>query len=246
MIYNQSEFASFCHCTRQNVCKYVKLGYIKKNSDGKIDTDDPVNKNWIESRFINDSIAAAKKDEPPPQKKEIEKRPETNKSKQQENITLPRINTREPVKKSIPNDFYKPVQPFTLDGTDLSKMSMAQRKVYLETAKLQEQYEKLRIENQKARCEVVYKETLGNTCFGYLSALNKMILALPVSYVDEFGAAYKKGKGKTELTDILRKPITQAIIDAREQMKKEIARYVAEMKYTEKEKETDKSDNTDE
>ena len=216
MLYNQSEFAIFTNCTRQNVSKSVKQGFLIKTSDGKIDSDDPINREWIELRFLNDSAIKERRFSDIKQESHIKKR---TKSKNDTKNTL--LNNKPP---KIQNN-----------DSDDDEVPLQRQKLQYEVAKMKEQYEKLALDNRKARSELVERETLAAAVFGYLIALNKNILAMPESFIDDFQAKLKIGKSRPELCDILRGPITQAIVDTKDQIKKEIEKYKRDIKQDEQE-----------
>ena len=90
--------------------------------------------------------------------------------------------------------------------------------------------EKAEIELKKSRAELIDIETMGETVMGYLMTLNQTILDAPRSFVDNFESGVKTGKSKSDLTDILRAPIMEAIKDTKEIITKELRKHKAAVK----------------
>lgn len=229
---NQSAFARLAGCKRQNVWASIQNGTLKKDDNGLLDPEHPDNKFWLETRHVTESVPSTKRG---PKKKEVVQEippPKKEPKKKVEKIVTPEITRDEHIgsardenkKHGNKKDSQNKKDPQDHDDEHKNEPMQAQ-KIRLEVEKLREQRDKLKIENQKARAELVDRELLADALFGYLIALNKKMMDLPLSYVDEFESAMKLGKSKTELTDILRKPISEVIIDCRDQIKKEIESY---------------------
>lgn len=90
--------------------------------------------------------------------------------------------------------------------------------------------EKTEIELKKARAELAELQSIGQVCIGYLVAFNQTVLDQPRSWIDEISSGIKSGKSKTDLTDIARKPVMEAISESIELINKEIAKYKRDIK----------------
>lgn len=139
--------------------------------------------------------------------------------------TQPRTPQTPPPKNPSAPPPEDPEDPEKLEMKELANRSMiAKYKKEIFAA------EKAEMELRKARAELAELQTIGETCIGYLIALNQDLLDQPRSFVDEMISGIKTGKSKTDLTDILRKPAMAAISEAQEFIKKELARYKRDIK----------------
>jgi len=84
--------------------------------------------------------------------------------------------------------------------------------------------EKSKIELEKVRSKLVEIETLGDTCIGYLAAFNHNIMDFPKSIVDDFEAAMKTNKTRSDKIDIILKPICIQIKETISQITTELDR----------------------
>jgi len=210
MKYKQADLARELHISRQAVSMAAKENppRVIIAADGYIDSEDETNAFYIENIKIKKGILSAL--EKPIQKSEPKKT----------KIIKPEIEE--------PDDIPAELLPYTEndeDGKPKSKVPLGQQKLYLEVEILKGKNEKQKLENRKARADLVEMESLCFTVFNYLSALNKNILEMPLSFVDEFKSAQLAGKSKSDLIDILRKPISASIADTVSDVKKEIDRY---------------------
>lgn len=223
--YSQSELSKITKCSRANISKLTKKNppILIAGPDGKIDIEDPTNCVWYETRMLKiDGTSAPQVPKNPAEKKKTA--PKKQKSAINSEKTIE--SETDQAAPSTPDTPRHTTRKTEKSDEDTPKdESMAARKMRLEVENLQEKLEKSKIENKKARASLVEVDTLGMAVFGYLIALNKNMLSIPKSYIDEFAAALKAGKSKTELTDILTKPISAAIVDSRDQIKKELERY---------------------
>lgn len=226
MIYSQSELSRATGCTRQNISAAVKSGHLVKTPDGKIDTENSANRFWIESRTVN----ASKIQTPPGPRPTKPKKPKAEK---------PHLPTYAESGYSAPNPDDYELDPDDTNSATGDVVSLAEKKMRLEVEKLEEQRDKLKIENQKARAELVEREILSDALFGYLVALNKNILSMPRSYIDEIEAALKMGKSKIEASDILTRAIGHEITVTKDQIKREIERYRRASKHNAPEKQAE-------
>lgn len=205
----QSDFAKLAGVSRQNISALVKKGEIIKEDNGGINPENEANAIYLAGRKDAPRVItnpAPKKIKPEKEVKEIKKRGRPKKSKNETEIIIPIIDTPSSKKEGDPP-------------------SLQKQKLLLEVEKLKENVEKARLENAKARAEVCEVDTLLNVVIGYCIALNKSILNMPKSYIDDFEIAMKQGKSKTILNDILTAPISMEIEETIQIIKKEIKKY---------------------
>jgi hypothetical protein len=245
-IFTQAALARITNCSRANISKLTKQNppVLIPEPDGKINIDNEINRVWYETRMVRIGKDPQEKQTNTEKKAQIKKTrakkiKKTNSEKPNKPETAPETKpTIESETDQVSGNEENNIFPENKDDEkkEAIKEPLALQKMRLEVENLREKLEKSKLENKKARAALVEIDTLGSTLFGYLIALNKNILSMPQSYVDEFDAAKKAGKSKTELTDILTKPISTAIIDSRDQIKKEIQKYKRHVrKNTEKE-----------
>lgn len=81
-------------------------------------------------------------------------------------------------------------------------------------------YKKLEIEVKTLQGELIRKDLVADTCFGYLSALNINIMETPQSFLDELeGVIINKGSRSSKM-DIVTRPICDAIEQAIKQIER--------------------------
>lgn len=202
-----SAFARLAGCTRQNISSLVKKELLIIE-DKKLDVDNEINQYYLQQRKENPRAVTNPGKPNEPVKKEnkiIVKKPEPDKKK------------KKPVSKKPPEKS---------DSQKSSKVGkpLSQQKLEIEIERITEQRNKLRLENAKARAELVEREKLAETCFGYLSALNQNIMSMPKSYIDDFSAGIKSKATRSKLTDILTIPICEAISETKSEIKKVISK----------------------
>jgi hypothetical protein len=222
-LYTQAEFSRFIGCSRAAVSKAVRDNKLKISESGIIDSEIPENKFWMEKVSLKKGNEKAAHEKPAQTKPVTEKKQKPVTEKKPPKKTITKKQLEELTDQLMPETL--PTPPENEQKTEKKKETLAEQKMKLEIANLREKLEKAKLDNQKTRATLVEIDTLGQAIFGYLIALNKNILSMPKSFVDEFAAGQKAGKSKTELTDILVKPISAAIIDARDQIKKEQERH---------------------
>ena len=98
------------------------------------------------------------------------------------------------------------------------------QKLTNEVKKLDKQNLQLDIKNSQSRGLLIEKESLSDTVYGYLNALNHNMMSIPKSVIDDFSAGIKTEMTRSELINILTLPICEAIHDTKEEIKKEIAK----------------------
>ena len=215
----QSAFADKAGVSRQNISSLIKKGLLIKE-DGKLNIENETNKFYLQQRKENPRIITnpgnAKK-KTTSQKKPIKKVSRETKT----------VKKKPAVKKQEESEN-------TEDTQDNKDEPLTMQKQRLEIEKLKEQRDKLKLENEKSRGLLCETETLGQALIGYCIALNKNLLDQPRSFIDEFEASLKMGKSKTELTDILRIPASQAIKSSIDIMKKEVKKYKRAVRLVEK------------
>jgi|GEM_PF-4172276 len=183
------------------------------DSDGYIDSEDETNAFYIENIKIKKGIIPS----PERPKKQTLQKKQTKKEK-------PAPENEKETEAEIPDE-NEQQKPAHLQSGNNSKEPLGKQKLILEIEILKGKNEKQKLENRKARADLVEMESLCFTVFNYLSALNKNILEMPLSFVDEFKSAQLAGKSKSDLIDILRLPISTAITESVSDIKKEIERY---------------------
>lgn len=72
-------------------------------------------------------------------------------------------------------------------------------------------YKKLELEIKEMQGELVRRDSLGNACFGYLSALNINMMEMPQSFLDQLESAIVNKASRSEKMEIVTKPICDAI-----------------------------------
>lgn len=217
---NQSQFAEYAGVSRQAVSILIKKSTVVKKENGKIDIDDPVNSFYLDGRkdaprVVTNPKGAKGGPADLPEDKPIKTKPKPAPKKR----GRPKKTDPKPVKQK----HAETVKTNPPAGEE--RPSLQKQKLELEVKKLKENVEKAKLENAKARAEVCEIDTLAVTVLDYCIALNKNLLDNPRSFVDDFEAGMKMGKSKTELTDILRKPISEAIEDTMNLIVKEIKKY---------------------
>jgi len=207
-----SAFARLSDCTRQNISSLVKKGLLIL-TDGKLDTENETNKFYLSQRKEHPRQITN------PGKEKIEKalkgEPVEVKKPKVENTEKKVVVKKERVKKNQKKKHLESDEPE-------KEKSFQQQKLELEVEKLKEQRDKLRRENEEGRAELVRRESLGDTCFGYLAALNQNIMSIPKGMIDEFESALKSGSTRSELINTLTSPICESINETKSAIKKEI------------------------
>lgn len=120
------------------------------------------------------------------------------------------------------NDFDEPPQ------NSQSQSSSASRRE-LEIRKLKAQIDGYEIKNAASRGQLIERESLSDTIFGYLSALNQNIMSMPTGFIDEFESGIKTGMTRAELINILTNPISETIKETKEEIEKEIKKYIRDI-----------------
>lgn len=199
-----SAFARLAGCSRQNIHSLIKKSLLILDCDsGQMNPMDPTNAFYLEQRKIDPRII-------------------TNPGKEKVKKEIPVKQKKE---KIIPEKIPKKTDP--IKPTKIlkdSEIPVSQRKLNLEVKKLEAQVNGLEIKNAQIRGQLFQKETLGDTVYGYLSALNQNIMNLPKSIIDDFEAAIKSKKTRSEKIDIITSPICLAISETKEEIKKTIDR----------------------
>lgn len=124
-----------------------------------------------------------------------------------------------------------------ITGTDEELTDLQRRSAKAKHEKIIIDKNKAQMDLKKSRAELAEVETLGKSLIGYCIALNQNLLDQPRSFIDEFEMAFKKGKSKTDLTDILRIPASAAIEDTIKVIKKELEKFRRAIRKAEKKNE---------
>lgn len=218
-----SAFSQLAECSRQNIHSLVKKGELIKDDDGKMDPVNPINAEYLAARKIGKRKITNRGgkvpgNNPPEIKKTVKKKESENKIKTEKKQEKKKTVISFP--QTTPEDTDEEKERRREEAT-----KRAIEKSKLELEKLKEDVETRRLKNEKERGKLCEVDTLGKTLIGYVIALNKTLLDQPRSFVDEFESAIKMGKSKTELTDIIRKPASSAIMETKDIIKKEIQKF---------------------
>jgi hypothetical protein len=226
---NQSQFAEYAGVSRQNISALIKKGEIIKKENGKIDIDDPVNAFYLDGRkdaprVVTNPKGAKGGPADLPGDKPVKPKP---KKRGRPKKTDPKSAEEKPVETN------KPSPPQGEEGPSLQK-----QKLQYEVDKLREQKIGLKMDNAKKRGQLFEIESLGETVFGYISALNQNIMEMPASFLDELEAALKSKKSRAERLNIITAPICEAIAETKEEIQKEIKKAKRELSIKNKEDNT--------
>lgn len=235
---NQSKASTLVGCSRNNFSKMWKKEkemsgvYSFFSPDGKINIADPEfiehYGNHIEE--WNSILAEKNKNKKTPVKKEPKPKPKKVIKKTPVEKEKPKIKKRTP--KQIEQDEIKTP---TSESEEMALLREKANRAKLEKIIIDKK--KSEMELKKSRAELAEVETLGKTLIGYCIALNQTLLDQPRSFIDEFEMAFKKGKSKTDLTDILRIPASGAIEDTIVVIKKELEKFRRAIRRAEKKRE---------
>ena len=211
-----TKFAELAEVSRQIITRLSNKGTLVKNGS-KLDIKNPTNKFYLEGREIKLG------------KKILENfKPETKKEPIKKKVKIsPTFKIKEEVK---PKPKPKPKPKYVNNNDSDEEIPLQQQKLKIEVEKLKEQKDKLVRENAVGRAELISKKEVADRLFGYLIALNKNIMGIPLGYIDDFEAAVKSKSTRSEKTNILTIPICEAIEETKIELKKEISRISRELK----------------
>lgn len=202
------------HCAAEQLYHFF-------TDDGKINIEDPTFQEKYYSRIIPEEMEKLiEKNKPKPKKipkKKIPKiKTEKKKTVPKKSVTKKTISEKKEIIKNEKEKLKKPKKSVVGNLTE--------QKLKKENIKLDEQIKQLRIKNNHARGLLIEKESLGDTVYGYINALNHNIMSMPKGIIDEFESGLKTGMTRAELINILTEPICEAIKDTKDGIKKEIAK----------------------
>lgn len=231
---NQSKTAALVGCSRNNFSKMWRKEkelpgqYSFFSDSGKIDISDPefidsYGDHVAEWNSMQEPAAAAPKEPVQPAKPPAKKRGRppgsTNKKKQE---AAPAAPADPPPKERTEKQKEQDRSASDRENESLSSKALREKAVQAKYTSQILSAQKADMELKKARGELVEIETLGETCIGYLSALNQNIMECPASFLDEMEAAMIAKKTRSEKLDILRKPICDSISETITLIEKEL------------------------
>ena len=207
---NESVFSQMWkrHCAEKELYHFF-------TEDGKINIDDPTFQEKYYSRIIPE---------------ELEKMNQKNKPKAKPKPKIKPVPKKKAViKKTVKEKISEKKQILKTEKIKKPKKSivgsLTEQKLKKENKKLDEQIKQLRIKNNHSRGLLIEKESLSDTVYGYVNALNHNIMSIPKGIIDDFESGIKTKMTRAELINILTEPICEAIHDSKEDIKKEIAKY---------------------
>lgn len=196
---NESVFSQMWkrHCAEKELYNFF-------TEDGKVNIEDPTFRIKYETRIKPEELQKIK-DKLKPKKKPVKKKP-------------PKKVSRETKKETVVE------KPKTPRKKKDKIATLTEQKLQNEVKKLDKQNLQLDIKNSQARGLLIEKESLSDTVYGYIDALNHNIMSIPKGIIDDFAAGIKTKMTRSELINILTLPICEAIHDTKVEIKKEIAK----------------------
>jgi len=156
---------------------------------------------------------------------EIEALREKLNNKKKPKIKIKPLVKKEPKIKKIPEVKIKePDKPIIPVGINL-----AQEKTKWEIENLKSKDKKQKLEYEKNRNKLLPRDEMDRV-YGFLDALNKNIMGIPLSIIDDFEAAVKTKNTRSNKIGIITGPICEAIAETKTAIKKELASYIREKK----------------
>lgn len=209
-----SEFARYANCSRQNISKLIKnsekgIGEILVIENKKLDINNPDNETYLSGR------------------KKLGDLPTDGKS----------VKIKKKIVKNIIDENIDDNENLEIEDDDENLnniQSNGKERQALEIQKLKAQIKQLDLKNSAARKDLIEIETLAEAVFNHLSALHQNVLDMPESFIDKYKHANDSGKSRSDLKDILTKPICQAIKDTINQVDKLLTKEVGRSRRSEK------------
>lgn len=241
MIITQIKLSELTHCSRANISQHVKKQNLILDSEKKIDTENPVNSNWLRSRGINpqtlesivgpeaENIRKSKVKNPNGHEGKLKKKVETQKVKARSEFPeLPQgLNQEQQI---LSTDFEQltglpeRLSNLTLKQLCLQYGSQMQLKGYVDILNALMSAMKRDVDIQEKRRALIEKDFVSAHLFQFLDVMINQIFDYPESAIDEFISEIKSDekKARLKIPEKMRKDFSKIINEAKKNITRQI------------------------
>lgn len=199
------------------VFKIIGKGFLQKNSDGKIDIDDPVNKQYLESRRADFSVFDEIVE---PKKRKVKQKPAKKESK-------PRKERQQSIKKETEYSEKTPIQTQKTDkNSDKQSLYELELKIKQETVLAKEADTVLKtLKIEELRGKLIPRDLAERYVADTIGAFSQSLISLPFAVVDNiFSIMTESTKKREDLITLLQEKYTKEMSKAAERGYKKFKR----------------------
>ena len=243
MILNGSQLAKRIGVSRQAISKFCSEGLLRKNKDGKIDTEDSFNSYYIRSKGLSPKTMESN----PVAEESILKIEKSKIIKQ----SLPKIQKAKQITENVSDDSNN--LEYFINTSELSSGDEATRllnqkfsavlkefgtikkvKEYVEILYKLSQVEKNQMATDAVRNVLVNQDDVEKKVFQYLEMMNIALLEYPASVAEiEISMAQSSAeKARIEIPEMHKKNISKIISECKRSVKRELKDMIKEVDFS--------------